>query len=463
MKQRSTFTKLGAIAVLIAVAVLARMLAPTSGDQPLIDPLGFGFEKPAGGLLATGTGLGLLLLGAWLLGKVVYDFGVSKITGFLLFGMLVGPDVTGILQKDQLEYLKLSNDLAISLIALTAGGEIELGFIRRSLKLLTSILTVQIIAILLIVSGAMFLVFQGASAFSELTQVQILMIALVVGTIATASSPAVVIAILAETGAKGAMAQTTLAAAVCKDLILVVLFSIVLSVASGVVLGSGGSGSELTLYLITHLGGSVLAGVIVGVALAAYVKLVTSHLSIVIVGASFAIALFGKQLDLEPLIVALTAGLVMRNAFGSSTEKLFSTVETLSLPVYTVFFAVAGAKIDPAKLLAVWPAVLALVCARAGAVWAGTHIGVRAAGVSGPTRTWAWTAFIPQAGVSLALALVVQREFSTEPLLSDMLFNLLLSAIAVHELVGPILYKIGLTLAEASETHAEPSPPPSDG
>ena len=67
--------------------------------------------------------------------------------------------------------------------------------------------------------------------------------------------------------------------------------------------------------------------------------------------------------------------------------------------------------------------------------------------IGAPARRWMWTAFVPQAGVSLALAAIIESEFTDEPW-SAGFYTLMLSVIAVHELVGPVLMKLGIARSD---------------
>ncbi len=463
---------LAAIAVVV-FAEAARLLAGAPPEGELVDGIGRAFLPPGADVLEAGTALGVLLLGGWLFGRIAYAMGLSKITGFLLFGILVGPGVSaaftggrGIISDGQRESLELVNDLAISLIALTAGGEIDLAAVRRLLGGIATTLAVQVVLVVAMVGTGMYLLLPSTGWLEPEQTSERLAIAAVIATIAVASSPAVVIAILAETGARGPMAQFSLASAVCKDLVLVVLFAIVLTIAAPVVVTAAEQqdAGELAWTLTQELGGSILAGLIAGGAIAVYVGRVGAHLAVLVVAACLAIALVSERLHLEPLLVALVAGLVIRNVWGSSTVAVFDTTERMSLPVYVVFFALAGSKVDPAKISDVWLAVVALVLLRAAALWVGAEGGARVAGLPPRVRRWTWTAFVPQAGVSLALATVVSKQFAERPGAPGVPFqveldNLLLSAIAIHELVGPVLFKLGL--GRAGETG--PDPPRAEG
>ncbi len=196
---KSSLTKLAAILALVALAIVARLLTPDAQGTDLVDPLGLSFDRPTNALLETGTALGVLLLGAWLLGKVLANFGFSKITGYLVFGILAGPgigawivgeDGTWLISKDQQNNLQLVNDLAIALIALTAGGEIRLSYVRKAFRSISLILTFEFTLVLIVVGALMTVLLNGSGALAEyggLTTV--ILVATVIAVVATANSP----------------------------------------------------------------------------------------------------------------------------------------------------------------------------------------------------------------------------------------------------------------------------------
>ena len=156
-----------------------------------------------------------------------------------------------------------------------------------------------------------------------------------------------------------------------------------------------------------------------------------------------AIALLSEQLGLEPLIVALVAGMLMQNAWPRSSESLFHTVEELSLPVYAAFFSLAAVKIDLQLLATLWVAALGLVALRGVSVYAGVTTAARFTPLTPREGRWIWTGFFSQAGVTLALAAVVQRTFDGAPF-ANTLYNVILAMIAFEELIGPVLFRLGL-------------------
>jgi Kef-type K+ transport system membrane component KefB len=130
-------------------------------------------------------------------------------------------------------------------------------------------------------------------------------------------------------------------------------------------------------------------------------------------------------------------------------------VEANSLPLYALFFALAGASIHLDELAALWPFALGLVAARAGAVFLGTWLGARRVDAEPEVRRYAWLGFISQAGVTLGMVVIAARAF---PEWGDALRTLFVAMVAIHELVGPVLLQYGLHRSgEVGKRDVEPA------
>lgn len=427
----------------------------------ITDAMGNAYAPSAVSIVDAGANVGLLLLGSWFCGVFFKRIGLPSITGYLCFGMLVGPSVLGLVTKDSLGVLTLVNDLAVALIALTAGAELRFGELRGSVRTVVVLALGMVFGIGSVAVGASPLLFSGLEGVGSgegLTPVWV--IGLLAAPILVANSPAVILAMINETGVKGAMVRTALAVTVCKDLLLVVLFAVVVTVVSSLV-GSGGiEGGALAASLTTKVPGSVLVGVIVGLLMSWYLRVVNAHLAVFIVCSCFGIAIVSGLMGFEALIVALVAGVLMENVYPERSETMFEAVNRLSLPVYCVFFSVAGAKLDLAKVGAVLVAALGIIALRFAVVWVIAWAGTRLTGSSVRVRRWMWAAFIPQAGVSLALAAIIQAQFGKTPESAgqpwaDGFYTLMLAVIAFHELVGPVLMKVGIARSDALEQGEE--------
>lgn len=443
---RAALLMLFAAATLVALAWIARTIAATGiVATPAQD-------SPDGSHLATGTAIGVLLLGSWLVGKALTLLELPKITGFLIFGVCIGPSALGIIDAAELKTLQLVNDLAIALIALAAGGKLSVIFLKDSLPQILILLIAQTITVLGVCSAVAYFVLRTGNILPELDNAATLWIAAVVGVVSVALSPAVFIAMLNEIRANERFSNLALALIICTDIALIVLFTLVIGLAAPAVLTSLSSQSdpaELTrfgpvlLSIAQHLIGSVIFGAIVGAAMAFYAHAASDRLTIVIPLACFGITLLSNAMGLETLLVALVAGVLMRNVWATTSVPVFEAAQRLSLPVYCVFFAVAGCKVQLDALASAWHWALAFCGARALAIIVSITLGARAAGVDPSLRRWLWTPLIAQAGVSVALVGIVHQTFaSTEGI--DAIYTILMAMIAINELLGPVLCKLGL-------------------
>ena len=143
---------------------------------------------------------------------------------------------------------------------------------------------------------------------------------------------------------------------------------------------------------------------------------------------------------LEPLLIAIAAGFTVQNFTGEG-DRLNRALHAISLPIFVVFFAVAGVVLDLGALAAAWAAALAFAGARMGAASAAGYLGGGLAGEGVAFRRLAGFAFYTQAGVSLGLAQEVARRF---PDWGGAAAAFLVACITLNELVGPVAFKFAL-------------------
>jgi trehalose 6-phosphate synthase len=81
----------------------------------------------------------------------------------------------------------------------------------------------------------------------------------------------------------------------------------------------------------------------------------------------------------------------------------------------------------------------------------GLSVGLRGSGVERPAASYVWTGLISQAGITLGFASIVATEF---PSWGIQVQTLIVSMIALHEIVGPVFFRYGLARAGDLEPHA---------
>jgi len=395
--------------------------------------------------------IGLLMLGAWLAGKAFDQYNLPKISGYILFGVALGPFALDLIPKKAQGDLQFVNDLAVALIALTAGGEIKLDWLRGKLAKLLSIIGIDVLAIMVLGGGAMYLMSDWIPFLQGETAKTVFFVSLVAATVMIANSPTVVIAMISDYKASGPLTQMTLAFTVCKDLVLIILFATVIAVSKGMLDEQTALSATFLVGVAVQLLGSIALGALLGAVMALYVYRINAHLPFFIIGACMLFALLGEQyfavagqkIHLEPLLMALSAGILMQNIWPHKTEPLFHTIESVSLPVYCLFFAIAGAKVNLGVFAEAWYIALGLVAVRGFAIWLGLSVGTRVVGMREPWANKLWLGMIPQAGVTLVLITLVERAFVDFGWGAE-LAALLLGMLVVHELIGPFGFRHAL-------------------
>ena len=149
---------------------------------------------------------------------------------------------------------------------------------------------------------------------------------------------------------------------------------------------------------------------------------------------------FAVGVHLEPLLICVTAGFTVQN-YSRQGGKFIEAVEAVSLPVYVLFFALAGAGLDLGALRQTWAISLLLVAVRGGAIFLGAYTGGHLGGDPPRFNRIAGMAFLTQAGVSLGLAMEVVRRF---PEWGIEFTTVVVAVIAVNQMVGPIAMKQAL-------------------
>ena len=452
--------KLGLIVVLSAALLGMHQIALPSAE----------FE--ARGLLA----LGFVILASYTIGELAEVVKLPHITGYLLAGLAMGPSVAhimsdqvavlppplgeGILNTEVIDQLVLLDSLALALIALTAGGELQLKELRNGIVQIVGVLAGQAVTVSIGTVG--FLVAAVSLApgllppLAEVSPAAVAALGAVVASIAFATSPAATIAVINSTGAKGPMARTVLSAVVLKDVLVVIAFSACTAVATGMFGLATDGGFLLSLW---HIAQSILLGLLLGGAIHLYMRYVGAELLLFLVGLIYTTTFVAEQIHAEAALVFIVAGIVVGNFSGEKGHELIHEVERLSLPVYVVFFTLAGAKLHLDELWAMLPLALGLVVVRVLGLIVGVRAGARVSGATDSIQSYGWMGFVSQAGLAITLATQVKSTYPDG--VGEALFSVLLGGVALNEMLGPVLLQVGLGLAgEVADDDPEPTRDP---
>ena len=399
--------------------------------------------------------VGLLLLSGYAAGHVLSRLRLPRITGSLCVGMLAGPYLLGFLTGEAVSQLGFLNELAVTFIALAAGGELRLADLKDRMRviILTILsLTAIVFTIITLFVWSMRSLLPFTSDFSSL---QVLAVGMLFGVLAVARSPSSAIAIINETRALGPFTETALGVTVAMDVFVIVLFAAAISFCEVMM----SPAAALDLGFVVALSIEVLlgigAGVVIGLALGYYIDRVRANVPLLLLGTALLVTSFshgfaaylkeayGLSIHLEPLLICVTAGFTVQNV-SRQGPRFIEAIESVGLPVYVLFFTLAGAGLNLDALMQTWTIAVLLVGVRAAAIYLGAYTGGRLGGAPPRFNRIAGMAYLTQAGVSLGLALEVTRRF---PGWGDAFVTVIVAVIAVNQMIGPIAMKQALTRA----------------
>ncbi len=394
--------------------------------------------------------LGVALIAGSIVGWLFEFLRLPRITGYLVFGLLCGPYVANIITQQMARDLQLANGLAIAVVAFIAGLQLNLSRLRPQLGTLSAIGGVTVLVGWAGLFALLYAVWPWLPIEPALAPLQRAAAVALAVTILMGLSPTVTIAIITDSRARGPLSEMAVAVVVLADLAIIVLFGVCLQAARFAFDATGGSGLVRLAATGWALVGSLAFGAIVGALFALYLRYIGREVTVVLLAMCAVLTGIGSAMHFEPLLAAVAAGLVVQNVMPPTGEVLRDAIERGAMPLLVLFFAAAGASLHIEAVATIGVTALALSATRLALVRAGTRLGAWMAHQDTREARLLWRALMSKAGVTLGLTVLVAGEFAGWGL---RLQTLMVAVIALHELVGPILFRSALVqLKEAGRS-----------
>lgn len=417
------------LAVLLVLMLGAEALGtPSIGPKPLI--------------LAA---IGFVILASFSVAEMGSALALPRVTGYIITGAVLNQ--TGILSSAVADELKMFNTIALGLIAIGAGLELSVSSLARLSRTLLATTTAKVLLVFPTVGAVSYAYMYfapglGLPAPALDSPQAIVAFALVMGALALGTSPSISLAVISELKSKGRVSDLVLGAAVLKDIVVVVVLAVAMAVASGLLSGGQIDPSSLS-YVAKEVTFSILAGLALGGLLIAYIRYIKAEMLLFVAAMILSVAEVSRLLHLELLLVFIAGGFVVRN-FSPYEHELSRPVELVSLPIFVVFFTIAGASVDLQSTLLYLPLALALATTRALGFRVAAGLGNRLGAEAPHVRKNVWLGYLPQAGVTLGLlGLAIEKLSPLAPALKSggMAF------VAVNLLLGPVALRLALKRA----------------
>ena len=386
-----------------------------------------------------------------LLGKLK----LPDVTSYLIAGVLIGPCCIGALHipglgfgsAEELEGLNLISLVALGFIAFSIGNEFRLSQLRETGKQALVIGVLQAVAATLLADAALLLVCLVAPQALSVPA------AITLGAIAAATAPAATLMVVRQYKAKGPVTDLLLPIVALDDAVGLVLFAVSFGIAKALSAGAVDLISIVVDPLIEILG-SLLLGTLAGIALTELEKLFhsnTNRLAMTIGFVFVTVALSMLRIPAGPVMISFSSLLVcmmMGSVFCNLcplSEEIMSRADKWSAPLMVLFFVISGAELE-LGVFAKGSAVLIgliYILARSAGKYFGARESARVMHCSDNVIRYLGITLLPQAGVALGMCVTAAKLPGDGP----MIRNIVLFAVLIYELVGPLLTKWALTKA----------------
>jgi Kef-type K+ transport system membrane component KefB len=392
------------------------------------------------------SSLGLILLLALLAGHLVKFARIPEVTGYILAGIAVGPSVLGWVSHENLAALNVFSEVALGLILFSIGSVFEFSRVRAIGRAVLRITAAESLL-------AAALVTLGLLALGQPWQ-----IAALLGAVAVETAAASTLMVVRECNAKGPLSEVLIGAIGLNNIFCLTAFYLVAAVLdfhSHVGAGSAGvTLFEAAFPLAWQLIGSAGLGYLIGLLIAAWAVKVQEHGEMLILLTGCVLLCVGVSvlLDLSALVASLSVGATMVN-LSPHSRQLFQALSKTDPPFYAIFFVIAGADLNLALLQSVGLVGAVYVVGRAAGKLVGARLGARGTELPQHVKRLLGFGLMSQAGLAVGLALTISRRF---PELAPPVVTVVLSAVAINEMIGPLSARLAIDRSGESRPHSAP-------
>ena len=379
------------------------------------------------------TEIGMAIICGYFLGKLINKLKIPSVAGYIIAGLLLGQSFLGIFSVEFLEQTSYISDLALALIAFSIGGEL-LGSELKKIGIKVFIIAFfEAFLAFVFVFGAMLLLKQPVE------------IALLLGAVASATAPAATVMVINELGAKGPLTKTLIAVVAIDDAVCLMIYAIASSVAKVLITHADRiEWSHVIVKPLIEIGGSIGLGVVIGAIVVMILNRIsyTREILTVVIAAILLTLGLATALNLSALLCNMSLGIMVSN-FSSNRAKAFSVIESVTPPIYTAFFVLAGARLQIGLLAKVGLVGAIYTVARILGKISGASFGAVLTKAEPSVRKYIGFGLLSQIGVAVGLAIVISHEFAgTEA--GSLIITVLLATTVITEIVGPLCTRYAL-------------------
>lgn len=377
--------------------------------------------------------LAIMLISGFLVTRLTKKLQLPNVTGYILAGVIIGPYVLHLVPVAVTNNMGFVTDIALAFIAFGVGRYFELGSLKKNGKNIIIITLLESLVAAVVVTLVMYFVFRLPLAFS-----------LLLGAISSATAPASTLMTIQQYKAKGELVDTLLQVVALDDAVALIAFSVCAAIVQALSGGNGVSAMEIVIPIIGNIAmliGGFLAGKIL--IYVAGENRSSGHRLVLVTALLLLLTGICSIMQISPLLSCMAMGITYAN-FGG-TQKLFKQVNQFTPSINLLFFVLSGISLNLASLKQAGIIGVAYFFVRIIGKYLGAWLGGKTTNASESVTKYLGLALVPQAGVSIGLAVLGQRMLP--PAEGTLLSTIILSSGFLYEMVGPVCAKTALKLS----------------
>ncbi len=396
------------------------------------------------------------LLAGLLMTRAFKPFKLPAVTAYLIAGVLIGPyclgglhiaNGVGFASMEEVSSLSVIAQVALGFIAFSIGSEFRLEDLKKIGKQAFVIGIFEALTAALVVDLALLVVHFVMPDKITLPQV------ITLGAIAAATAPAATLMVVRQYKANGPVTKLLLPIVALDDAVCLIVFAVSFGIAKTLMSGTVDIISIIVNPLVEIICSLVL-GALMGWLLTQLEKLFnsnTNRLNMTIAFIIMTVALSSLKFEIGPvhvgfssLLVCMMLGTIFCNICPLS-EDIMNRSDKWSSPLLALFFVISGAELELSVFtdIAIVGIGVVYIFFRCLGKYCGAFFSSKATKCEPQICKYLGITLFPQAGVALGMCITAMQLGEQ----GNLIRNIILFAVLIYEVFGPMMTKMALTAA----------------
>lgn len=391
---------------------------------------------------------GLLLVLGFFLGELATKTGLPKVSGYIIAGILLNPEVLGIVPKEFIASTEPLINIALSVITFAIGGSLSFSNIKKSGKMILTLTLFESLGAYLFTFLFIFIALYFTQVIPSVPTA--IAVSLLLASLAAPTDPSATLAVSQQYKAHGVVSSTVMGIAAFDDIAGIMFYTITLVATKSMMGGSSFAFGATSLELLQSIGGGIGIGIGIGFLFNQIIKLVIKEtegtLIVITLGTIFLSYGIADYLKTDALLATMALGMMIIN-YNVLRNKIFGLIERYTEElIFVIFFTLSGLHLELSVLGSSFGLIIIYVLGRSSGKYLGIVTGAKLVKAPNAVQKYTFGGLFPQGGIVIGLALVIATEPAFEKYASTIIGVVIGSAV-IHELLGPLLARISLKKA----------------